>query len=264
MSVNVVHWNPERPVFGGIVGRALPLRRPLNNFGDLLGPVIVERMVDRLGLTETDRKSRLLAVGSILKLAQDGDVVWGIGANGKSLTGPFDFSRLDVRAVRGPLTRDFLVSRGVEVPSVFGDPGLLVGHLWQRDELAMRAPAGTPRIVVLPNFHDFKQQRKTHRNAVDPTTGLWEVIGAIAQADLVVGSSLHGIVIAESLGVPARLVRSHTEPAFKYDDYFQGTGRAEVGVAATVDEALAMGGSSPLKWDPSPLVQAFPAELWSR
>lgn len=262
MPVDVVHWNPNRPVARGPLGRAIPLRRPLNNFGDLLGPVIVDRMRERLGLRPSMHESRLLAVGSILKLANDDDVIWGIGANGKSLDGPFNFSRLDVRAVRGPLTREFLVNRGIQAPQVFGDPGLLVGHLWSRGELASHAPAGARPLVVLPNFHDFKHQRRAH-HPVNPTSPFWQVIGTIAQAELVVGSSLHAIVIAESLGVPARLVRSAAEPRFKYDDYFQGTGRFDVEIASDAAQGLEMGGAAPLAWDPKPLMRAFPSDLWA-
>lgn len=60
---------------------------------------------------------------------------------------------LDVRAVRGPRTRDFLAGRGISTPAVYGDPGLLVGHRWRRDELARTAKAQD--VVVILNFHDF-------------------------------------------------------------------------------------------------------------
>ena len=48
-----------------------------------------------------------------------------------------------------------------------------------------------------------------------------------------VSSSLHGIVIAEAYGVPAVLVASSTEPVFKYEDYYAGTGRELPAPAAT-------------------------------
>jgi pyruvyltransferase len=84
----------------------------------------------------------------------------------------------------------------------------------------------------------------------------------IAASDFVTGSSLHAIVIAESLGIPARLITSGAEPAFKYDDYFQGSGRAGFEPAGSVKEALALGGEPPISWDSGTLLGAFPADLW--
>ena len=52
---------------------AYSVARPVNNFGDLLGPVIVRRMLKRLGLDAQPKISaRLLSVGSCLHFARDG------------------------------------------------------------------------------------------------------------------------------------------------------------------------------------------------
>lgn len=260
-QVDVVHWNPIRPVISGSLGRYLP-KRPVDNFGDLLGPVIVERILRDRGVAPDAAPTarRLLAVGSILRLAQDGDTVWGIGANGKSLEADLPFRTLDVRAVRGPLTRDFLQGHGITAPEVYGDPGLLVGHLWNRVELAAKHRATDH--VVLPNFHDFPSARRS-ANLVNPRDPLWSVIGRIAATRLVVGSSLHAIIVAESMGIPARLVVSGTEPIFKFDDYYRGTGRAGAEPAESVEEALKQGGQAPPDWSPEALLESFPADLWS-
>ncbi|PPF40845.1 polysaccharide pyruvyl transferase family protein [Rathayibacter sp. AY1A3] len=267
-KIDVVHWNPAQPISRAPWARFVPIRRRVDNFGDLLGPMIVERILQREGISPGSalERRRLLAVGSILKLARDGDTLWGIGANGKSLDARFDFTDLDVRAVRGPLTRGFLRARGIAVPEVYGDPGLLVGTLWGRDELRR----GTPdrRVTVLPNLNDLRRMRadgtapRPEDGLVEPTRPVLEVLGAIAASDLVVGSSLHAIVVAESLGIPARLVASASEPDFKYRDYYEGSGRAGFTPAATVAEAIQAGGEPPLDWRPDALLAAFPRDLW--
>jgi pyruvyltransferase len=260
MSVEVVHWNPRRP----LVGHRLRWGRPVNNFGDLLGPVIVERILAQRGLSDrSTRTRRLLAVGSILRLAGDGDTLWGIGANGKSLTATFPFTHLDVRAVRGPLTREFLDQKGIAAPAIYGDPGLLVGRLWSLDELRRGGPRR--QVAIVPNLHDYPKALQMHGNTVvNPTAPLWKVLSAIASSDLVVGSSLHGVVIAESLGIPARLVASQSEPEFKYLDYFQGSGRVVSGACKDIPTAIAAGGGPPIDWNPEPLLEAFPEDLFSR
>ncbi|WP_317228756.1 polysaccharide pyruvyl transferase family protein [Clavibacter sp. MX14-G9D] len=219
-------------------------------------------MLARLGIdtSSATTATRLVTVGSILRLARTGDTIWGTGANGKSLSETFDFTDLDVRAVRGPLTQDFLRRRGVAVPDVFGDPGLLVGHLWSRDQL--RGGMARRPLTVIPNLNDLKAGWSTGPNDVDPRRPLNEVLATIAASDLVVGSSLHAVVVAESLGIPARLVVSGAEPRFKYEDYYRGSGRPSFHAAESVREAIDRGGESPLEWDPAPLMSAFPADLW--
>ncbi|WP_251150055.1 polysaccharide pyruvyl transferase family protein [Cellulosimicrobium sp. Marseille-Q4280] len=257
--VEIVHWNPVRRRRRGLAG-LLTRPRPVDNFGDLLGPLVVREIVRRGGGDpEARRDGRLLTVGSILSMARAGDVVWGTGANGKLLHEDYDLSRVDVRAVRGPLTRAFAQSKGASVPEVYGDPGLLVGHLWTRAELAGDRPE-TSRLVV-PNFHDLASVRGRHPT-LSPLSPLGDCLGAIAASELVVGSSLHGVVIADALGVPARFVRSATEPEFKYRDYLSGTGRSGTAIADSVDEALAMGPHPAPCWDRDALLRAFPAGLW--
>ena len=46
---------------------------------------------------------------------------------------------------------------------------------------------------------------------VNPLAPLWEVIRHIAQSEFVVASSLHGIIVAEALGVPVRPLGSRAE-----------------------------------------------------
>lgn len=263
MTVEVVAWNPRRPMAPGRLGRLLPGGRRMNNFGDLLGPVIVEKMLAAAGQEASNAPARrLLTVGSILRLARQGDTVWGSGVNGKSLDGTYEFTRLDVRAVRGPLTAEFLRRRGIYVPEVYGDPALLVGHCWSRAELA--AGRHHRKLVVIPNFNDFPSFEQHGHDVVNPRSPLFDVLGAIAASDFVVGSSLHAIVVAESLGIPARLISSQAEPIFKYRDYYLGSGRTDCLPARDVNQALEMGGETPPSWDAEALRAAFPYDLWTQ
>ena len=98
------------------------------NLGDYLSTVVTAKAAICCGVnlrhTETDK--RLLSIGSILHFARDNDVVWGAGVNGKIDPSRHRFHRLDVRMVRGPMTKEFLQSKGITVPEVFGDPALLI------------------------------------------------------------------------------------------------------------------------------------------
>ncbi|MBY6707819.1 polysaccharide pyruvyl transferase family protein [Rhodococcus sp. BP-241] len=257
--VTVVHWNPSTAP--GRLGALLaPVRGRIDNFGDLLGPMIVDEMVRSRALGRPRGRRRLLAVGSILKLARPGDVVWGAGVNGKSVDHDADYSRVDVRAVRGPLTATWLRDRGAEVPDVFGDPGLLVASLWPATDAELSA---TRRLCVIPNLHDAHLYRD-HPDAVSPRAPFAEVRRRILASELVVGSSLHAIVVAEAYGVPARLIRPGREPLFKYEDYYRGTGRSTFTPADGVDHAVRAGGEPQPVWEPTSLLGAFPSDLWRR
>ncbi len=257
-TVTVVHWNPPSRVARWTVrGRQVRYGRRVANFGDLLGPWLVDqiRAETVAGAGTAAGRRRLLTVGSILHMARDGDTVWGTGANGRAVDDPYGPRRLDVRAVRGPLTREFLARHGIDAPPVYGDPGLLVARYWSTDGARRR---GT---VHVPNFHD-ELRAVPGVDLLDPRSGLGTCLARIASAELVVASSLHGLVVAESFGVPARRVRSAVEPSFKYEDYYRGTGRAEHVPASSVEEAIELGGEQPPAWDPEPLLAAFPHDLW--
>ncbi len=262
--VRVVHWNPR----ANLVGERLPVRRRINNFGDLIGPLLVERLTRRPAARASDPQRRragaaLLTVGSILHFARDGDSVWGSGARGETPAEDYRFSRLDVRAVRGPLTRGFLQERGIDAPAVFGDPALLLPDVLP--ELRTWSATKTRSVVVVPNFADFATMRAAHGGlCISPRAGLMHCLRAIAESEAVVASSLHGIVVAESLGIPVRRVASGHESMFKYEDYYWGTGRDPIEPATTVAQALREmpAAGDAVRPDPA-LADAFPHDLWS-
>lgn len=258
--VETFHWNPRRPKFRGRIGKRLPIRAPLNNFGDLLGPLIVQEILRREGLVENPNAApkRLLSIGSILHFAKDGDIVWGSGVNGKMAAAGLDALHLDVRSVRGPLTRGYLLEHGVDAPEMYGDPGLLTSVLWPE----YRTPGGRPaRPTIVMNFNDQQESSKRFK-VVNPRQSVERCLRDIASSSLVIGSSLHAIIVAESYGVPARLIRSAHEPAFKYDDYYAGTGRPSYITAENVQEAVELGGEKPPLWSAPELLQTFPRDLW--
>ena len=103
------------------------------NFGDYLSKVVVERLAhvrlpDAPASLSSNRRL-LLAVGSIIHFARDGDVVWGSGFRESPLREDRRYRTLDVRAVRGPISRDDLLQMGIACPEVYGDPALLLPRL---------------------------------------------------------------------------------------------------------------------------------------
>ena len=204
---------------------------------------------------------RILTVGSIMHLARTGDVIWGAGVNGKKTPDDHHFSDLDVRAVRGPLTRDYLMRRGTKVPDVLGDPALLVPELYP--ELAKWKSKPMRDILVVPNLNDWPvAQSCCDIEVLNPTRPVMECLEAICRSRFVVGSSLRAIIVAESVGIGARVVRSRVEALFKYQDYYLGTGRTDFRAASSLSEATALGPEPPMIAGTGALLAAFPIDLW--
>jgi len=252
-------------------GVALPLfywdAKTFVNFGDYLSVKIVEKMIE--GPVEIYKKNpkvkrqKLLAVGSILYFAEDGDVLWGSGSKSGKMA-EYRFSQLDVRSVRGPLTRQFLIENfAIDVPEVYGDPALLLPYLFPEFQ---KKDNPSYEYLIIPHYSDVKMFPKSeYSNVVYPTEPWNEVIEKILDSKFVISSSLHGIIVAEAFGVPARWLRvSKGEPLFKFHDYYLGTNRDPSTYATTIEEALSLGGEDPFECDLQKLYDAFPFDYFPK
>jgi len=237
------------------------------NFGDYLSLKLVERIVGqpvrvfRRHPKNTEKK--LLAIGSLLSFAANDDVIWGTGINGKLLKKEsYNFEHLDVRAVRGPLTRQFLYDNfQIECPEIYGDPALLVPYFFPEFE----KPYSPSRdfILILHYSEEHLFSKEEHPYVVYSTDPWEKIIETILDSKFVISTSLHGIIVSEAYGIPARLLRlTETEPLFKYQDYYLGTGRPDFQYAFSLNEALSMGGEPPFLCNLEKLYDAFPFEYW--
>ena len=254
-TVELSYWMPDGP------------GKPVN-FGDELSCTIVELMLARRGATLLDsvpHRRQLLAVGSVLHMAREGATVWGTGLHGSMPERAHRYDRLDIRAVRGPVTQRFLRERGIDAPSVFGDPALLLPVL-TGDRFK---PSGEYAVGLVPNLHDMEflrtsRMRERHPDirVIDPLRSWDVVVGEITRCRLIIASSLHGLMTAEAFGIPARYVRlTEHEAKLKYYDYYNGTGR-RLAYSTSIEAALQDGGTPFDGYDTAPLMRAFPYDLW--
>ncbi|WP_413732416.1 polysaccharide pyruvyl transferase family protein [Sodalis sp. RH20] len=237
------------------------------NAGDHLAKIIVQQMLilkDKEMIDKVSAKNKLLSIGSVMHFAQDNDCIWGTGINGKIPAKNIKFSTLDVRSVRGPLTRNFLMSRGIPVPEVYGDPGLLLPLFFNRELLVDETKRKD--LLIIPHMNeDFSRYSAYKDNLCSPRQGAISFTTEIVNSGFVISSSLHGIIIAEAYGIPAIFLNSNSgESIFKYNDYYNGTYREAYPIAKTIEEAF--------KLNPLPtfdfsniqkgLINSFPYDLW--
>lgn len=262
-GVDVLSWNPARAVDGeaGV--------RLVNNFGDLLGPFLVERIAGATAMRSHVQTSTaptvLLSIGSILHFAPEGAVVWGAGVNFKLVSKlPKGILTLDLRAVRGPYSARAIIAAGATAPAVFGDPALLLPRYMP--ELTEWNRSGRGGMLVVPNLNDYAamsaEASARSYSTLDPRGSFKSVLREIAGSGFVIGSSLHAVAIADALGIPARFVASSAEGTLKYRDYLAGTDRPLARIAPDLDAAVELGGHAPLDVDLERLIAAFPHDLW--
>lgn len=205
---------------------AIESRQIFKNFGDEMSRGIVESVFGQRVVWASPRSAELVAVGSILEhMLPEGRPlsVWGTGLRSPESV-PDRFHR-DLRflAVRGHLTASSL---GLEDNVTLGDPGLLADEVFGHK----RSSAG--RIYV-PHFSELAEWTRvrqfceeTGMALVLPTGKTGDVVRRIGSAELVLSSSLHGIIVADSYGVPVIPLMPFTglESMFKYRDYMDSTG----------------------------------------
>lgn len=241
------------------------------NLGEYLGFVVTEFMLEKKGLSLDSwvpRRKHMISVGATIFSAYQTTTIWGSGihhAEGIFLKQLqyYPLRRLDIRAVRGPLTRQLLLKFGHKCPEVYGDPAVLMPLIYHPHVKK------TNEILVIPQLQSERKFRAEHPdlNIVSMNTNDYKtVIEAIVASRIVIASSLHGIILAESYGVPAVMFRGLPKNAdFKYFDYYASTGRYNVHMADTFEEAC--------KLEPQPLpdlkplqeavMAAFPYDLWN-
>lgn len=209
-----------------------------NNLGDTLSPIIVEYMLKQQGLSLTQNvsgKKHLYAVGSVLTAGIQDATVWGSGVLNAKLSYRLEKRKLDVRAVRGPVTRAILMDYGYDVPEVYGDPAIIMPEIYKAVPLKNRKKYG------LITHKDYILNEKYEENEIARlnicTDGYESFLDQLVSVDVVISSSLHGIILAEAYGVPAILLKPQVD-IVKYYDYYYSTGRINFPMADSIEQAM--------------------------
>lgn len=173
------------------------------NVGDTLTPVILEHFTKhKAEWASSLDDNKLLMCGSILEFAKPGDVVLGAGHYKRS---PIDLTGVKVLALRGKLSG--------KAP-VYGDPALLLPLIYNPKIKKTKATGYIPHLWEQKNYTDF----------IDVNLPWREFVDEILKCERVLSSSLHGKIIADAYGVPARWYHYPAIPGArrKFGDYLSG------------------------------------------
>lgn len=201
----------------------------LINFGDQMTLYLLEHLADLTVLRASIQTAELIGVGSVLDIvlshANRPDLtIFGSGFIEK---GPEAAPRFKVLAVRGALTRARL---NIDAP--LGDPGLLFGKIIPPQKKRWR-------LGVVPHYADNLKRGDLPKGVrfINVRQNPIKVSLDIAACDFIVSSSLHGLVVADALGIPnVRLsFQGLVGGDYKFRDYYSAFDMDDPGSIAQKD-----------------------------
>lgn len=183
------------------------------NFGDILGPALVNHFTKKEVVFAKPSDSELITIGSIAEHIPDNykGTLAGIGMARRSTRK--DFSSANVVAVRGKHT---LKRINVSTEPVLADPGLIATDLVSDLSQEKRYKYG-----IISHYSDRTPYIFNNSIYIDICSPLEEVIAKAAECEAIIASSLHGLILADALGLP-RMWKKYERTqgnGFKFLDY---------------------------------------------
>lgn len=214
------------------------------NLGDYLATVIFQWMLERKQILSlhTKETTNLMTVGSLIGMGNFDATIWGTGIHcfetAKAVMMHSKYVHYDIRAVRGPITKEILRTAGYSVKDCFeGDPAVLMPFIYAQEK-----PVKKYNCSIVHHLSSKKDDidKDLHTISIS-TTDYQQFISELQASQRVISSSLHGIILAESYGVPAIFLNSGMDnELLKYYDWYFSTGRMNVKIAHSIEEAMQM------------------------
>ena len=212
---------------------------PKKNWGDILSQYLLEHYSGKkLNKNDVfyfddaaymlDKNGKIVGIGSSMKYVRPDDYVWGTGCIDEHHVGN---KPKKVYSVRGPLTRDILLKRGWNVPEVYGDPALLFPQIYNP------TIDKKYKIGLIPHCVDFfsldglkaiNHMEDMGIKIINVTAGINEFIDQLKECELIISSSLHGLIAADAYGIPNYRVKLSSlihGGDFKYKDHYASVKR---------------------------------------
>lgn len=241
------------------------------NIGDTLAKIVYDYMLDYYNLDPHKRIQRtvhLNTIGSIIAIGNYDAVIWGSGLHCNrtinNLIKHQKYVKYDVRAVRGPITESLLESAGYQCPHVYGDPAVIMPLIYT--PINIKKEYSISVIVHYSKVKTAKDLEERGYHTINVLTDDYRYfIDEICKSKLVISSSLHGIILAETYGVPAIFLRNGIEnEEMKFYDWYFSTNRHNVVVLDSIDEWKNV---TPMQLPDlynmrMNLIESFPNDIW--
>jgi pyruvyltransferase len=194
------------------------------NFGDLLSPLICELVSGKKTIYSEIEHCDLISTGSLLQRAKEWPwtkqfSIWGTGfiAEQKPRN-----SKHIYHALRGLKSSGLIKNKSFQA---LGDPGILASELVDYKKSKKRF-----RFGIIPHYKDQESRHLCNLKAALPQNIVIDVfedveviLKQISQCEFIVSSSLHGLVVADSMGIPNQWIKLGNElrgGRWKFEDYY--------------------------------------------
>jgi len=236
------------------------------NWGDIIAPTIIKHFSEANVVSTSNYhvQNKIISIGSVFWANRQNDIIWGTGIQQAGDIGDYA-DRVDIRAVRGPLTRNELLKVGIECPEIYGDPGLLYPLIYKPTHIQK-----THKFGLIPHYIDLNHPNvKLLENAgfkiIDILAGETEFIDQLLSVNIVFSSSLHGLIAADAYGIPNTRIKFSDKLVggdFKFQDYASSVNRNTwQAIDAITPGKIELNSLLPnikIDWDPEPLLKAAP------
>jgi pyruvyltransferase len=204
------------------------------NWGDKIGPILAN-LISNQEVIQVNRRYKpkadeilYVTVGSILSWAHSKTIVWGAGFSAENrmvISCP-----QQICAVRGPRTREILLSNKIECPDVYGDPAMLYRQYYDPD-IKVKYDVGIIPHYIDQNSPWISRQQSKDINTIDIRGGIKHVVDEIKKCKVILSSSLHGLIAADTYGVKSIWIKLSDKvigKGFKFVDYFMSVNRRNI------------------------------------
>jgi autotransporter strand-loop-strand O-heptosyltransferase len=212
---------------------------PTKNWGDVLSQFLLEHYSGKkLNKNDVfyfddaahmlDKNGKIVGIGSSMKYVRPDDYVWGTGCIDEHHVGN---KPKKVYSVRGPLTRDILLKRGWDVPEVYGDPALLFPQIYNPNIEKKYKIGLIPHCVdffSLDGLKAINHMEDMGVEIINVTAGINQFIDQLKECEMIISSSLHGLIAADAYGIPNHRVKISKlvhGGDFKYKDHYASVKR---------------------------------------
>lgn len=239
------------------------------NWGDRLNPIIYKNITGRDSHYKDflSKDNTLCMIGSILDaISNENAIVWGSGCMFEN--GVISLKKLDIRAVRGKLSRERLLKNKISCPEIYGDPALLFPRFYNPIIEKKYKIGIIPHYVDKTNDWLIKNCHSDEIKIIDICSEAHEFVRQVKECDIIASSSLHGLICADSYNIPSIWLKFSDKIAgngFKFMDYFSSVGRLNetsfiVDSKTTIQDIINKVKKYEIQIDLDLLLKAFPYE----
>lgn len=199
------------------------------NVGDALNFYLIHKISNRSVFeVKMGGVRHILGIGSIIHLGSGKSLVWGAGLIEEGIVlDQKTLASMKFFAVRGKKTRELIARKiGRSLSCTLGDPAVLM-PIYYMPNVKKRYALGIVPHYVDKESRGFKRLLElTSAKVIDVELPVEAFIDELSECEVIISSSLHGLILADSYNIPNVWVQFSNNLIggdFKFLDYYTTT-----------------------------------------